>query len=324
MAPAELSPAAAPVTQLSKAAKPDEAATSAQAAWLRFVDEVERGERIDPVGQYVAKATWVGANAQGSRLARPKVDVALRDTRNGYSLRTGQQARTGAATDVIEEPCVIQYTDPCAPCYEGPGGCGGGGGLYSTFTTSENQGGSGYIRDLKLINDVNSPSRVRVTSSGYTMLDADLNKGAGGAYIYLCFQRDQNNVLNGAEYYYNQPYSSPSDFLTNFQTQNGSLTNKPQANTYFFDIWLPNQNPYPFWATQDLNAGADGDYIYSYQSKTPIVNNPAGGTTLWPAFAEIGILSGNSSTITPPAGWTKYPKDLNEGAGGDYIYFCYR
>jgi hypothetical protein len=318
MAPAELSPTAAPVTQHLKSAKTDDAATPAQAAWRRFVDGVERGERIDPVGQYVAKATW----AKGQRPARPKVDVELRDASKGYALRTGQKA--GAATNVIDDPCEVQYTDPCAPCYAGEGGCSGSGGIYSTFTTSENLGGSGYIHDLKLINDATFPSRARVLGNDYTMLDADLNKGAGGAYIYLCFQRDRNNVLNGLEYYQGQPYSSPNDFLTNFQTQNGSQTNKPQANTYYFDIWLPNQNSFVFWGTQSLNAGAGGEYIYSYQSKTPIISNSTGGTSLWPAFAEIGILSGNSSTINPPAGWTKYPHDLNEGAGGDYIYFCYR
>jgi hypothetical protein len=25
----------------------------------------------------------------------------------------------------------------------------------------------------------------------------------------------------------------------------------------------------------------------------------------------------------PPAGYTKIPQDLNEGAGGDFIYVCY-
>lgn len=131
-------------------------------------------------------------------------------------------------------------------------------------------------------------------------------------------------MLNGLEYYQGKQYSGPSDFLTNFQTQNGNLFGSPTANTYFFDIWTPNQNPYNYWTSIDLNAGAGGSYIYSFQSKTPFVRQQSGGSVQSPAFLNVGILSGNSSSIQPPTGWQKYPNDLNEGAGGDFIYFCYK
>ena len=325
----ELSPVAMPAPQDVAAAAAraavDPSLTSDQAAWLLFVDRVERGEIVDPLGQYVAKTTQhaEGIDATGLRSVQPKFDAAKLP-------RPGRNARlfvSGAVVTAADGP------DDSSTAETGPDiceGCDTGTGVFyppvtTTVTTSENQGGSGYIHDVKLINGANSPSRVRVLNNGYTMLDADLNKGAGGAYIYLAFQRDAANVLNGLEYYQGQPYSQPNDVLTNFQTQNGSLTNKPRANNYYFDLWLPNQNPYPYWDTQDLNAGAGGAYIYSYQSKTPSVITPGSSvTTLWPPFAEVAILSGNSSTINPPAGWTKYPHDLNEGAGGDYIYFCYR
>ena len=309
VAPTEVGPSAARTEQPLKTAEPSEAASPTQAAWLRFVERVERGEIVDPVGQYVAKGTRVEVNAGSQRVARPKMDVTLRDASKGYALRAGKPAGSGTSSGSTGNRCVPQYTDPNEPCYEDPGTGGGG---------------SGYIRDLKIVGEANSTSRTRVLNSGYTMLNADLNKGAGGAYIYLCFQRNRADVLNGLEYYQGQSYSGPDDFLTNFETQNGSFFSKPRANDYFFDIWQPNQNPHPYWSTVDLNAGAGGEYIYSYQSKTPIIINPAGGTILWPAYAGIGILSGNSSSILPPAGWNKYPRDLNEGAGGDFIYFCYR
>ncbi|MDQ2794165.1 MAG: hypothetical protein M3Y12_09180, partial [Bacteroidota bacterium] len=307
VAPAELSPAAVPVSQSLTQAS---VLTPAQAAWQDFVSRVERGEIKDPVGQYVAKTTKAMADAGGHRLVRPKVDVLLRDASKGYALRAGQRAGAGAATNVIDEPCVSQDYDPCGPCYNGPGGCGGGGGLYSTFTTSKNLGGGSYIHDLKLVEgNENSTSTTSTVGAGYTKLYADLNKGAGGAYVYLCFQRNPNQVLNGVEYTYNYPYSGPNEVLTAFQTQYGSFTNStPKPDPYFYSIWVPNQNPNVYWDRVDLNAGAGGDYIYSFQAKSPFVPN-------YRVISQVGILSGNSSTINPPAGWVKYPKDLNEGAG---------
>lgn len=41
-------------------------------------------------------------------------------------------------------------------------------------------------------------------------------------------------------------------------------------------------------------------------------------------ITEMTVISGNSSSIQPPAGYTKIPRDLNQGAGGKYIYLCYK
>lgn len=198
----------------------------------------------------------------------------------------------------------------------------------STFTSSLKQGGIGGIHDLKLVTGAagsgSTSQQVVLGGAGYFLLNADLNRGAGGNYIYLCFQRNSAQVLNGLEYYQGKPYSAPSDFLTNFQTKKGSTFSTPSASIYFFDMWAPNQNPYYDWSTIDLNAGAGGEYIYSFQSKTPFVRQQSGGTVARTTFSEVGILSGNSSSINPPTGWNKYPNDLNEGAGGDFIYFCYK
>ena len=235
-----------------------EVLTPKQAAWKLFVEQVERGERIDPLGQYVRKTTQMGNT---NRTRRPKVEPAAR-----WYQRVTRRTSTGGTATTVTAMATQDTCDPTALECVGTGGGGSNGdGIFKSFVTSAGLGGSGYIHDLKLVNDANSPSRDRaVVDSGYTLLNVDLNKGAGGAYIYLSFQRDATNVLNALEYYQGKSYSGPNDVLTNFQTQNGSLTNKPKANTYFFDIWLPNQNFYSDWATQDLNAGAGGEYIYSY------------------------------------------------------------
>lgn len=75
VAPAELSPKAVQANQTLAAPNAVQALTPVQAAWLRFVDRVERGEVVDPSGQYVAKATKLPMDAAGHRLTWPKHDA---------------------------------------------------------------------------------------------------------------------------------------------------------------------------------------------------------------------------------------------------------
>lgn len=41
-------------------------------------------------------------------------------------------------------------------------------------------------------------------------------------------------------------------------------------------------------------------------------------------ISEVIVIQGGSSGIQPPAGYVKINADLNAGAGGDYIYVCYK
>ncbi len=310
--PAELSPKVGQANQARAAAEGAETVSPAQAAWLRFVDRVERGEAVDPSGQYVAKGTKGAVDAAGNRSNRPKFDAATPAFAQRYRLQSnGEVAGQPVGANLGDDGPPLE----CDGC-EGPGQ-GIPVPYTPSFTSSVNQGGSGYIHDLKIIVGApgdNSTSEQQVIGAGYTKLNADLNKGAGGAYIYLCFQRDAAQVLNGVEYTYNYAYSGPNEILTAFQTK-GSLSTP--GDPYFYNIWVPNQNSNVYWGRIDLNQGSGGDYIYSFQAKSPFVPN-------YIYVQEVGVLSGNSSTIQPPSGWNKYPKDLNEGAGGDFIYFCYR
>ncbi len=52
-------------------------------------------------------------------------------------------------------------------------------------------------------------------------------------------------------------------------------------------------------------------------------------SVLWPtsarasdAITELAVIYGDSSSIQCPAGFTKLEIDLNQGAGGDFIYLC--
>jgi len=315
-----LSPEAGPATQALVATPPANLSPN-QAAWLQFVAEVERGERVDPLGQYVRKTNQI-KRGDGQQAQRPKFEMSARQFRWVTRPSGGGRTTKGLVVSAATADC-----DPLAILCEGDGG-GGGPTITSTFTSSVNQGGGGNIRDLKLILGTpqdNTVSAQRVSGAGYIKLDADLNKGCGGSYIYLCFTRNISTVLSGLESSQVKPYSSPADIVSSLDTKHGSFTSTPQPNLDYFEIWLPNQNENYDWSELDLNKGAGGEYLYSYQSKTPFSRLPNGaGTRPRAAFLEIGVLSGNSSTITPPAGWQKHNQDLNEGAGGDFIYFCYK
>jgi hypothetical protein len=39
---------------------------------------------------------------------------------------------------------------------------------------------------------------------------------------------------------------------------------------------------------------------------------------------ELTVIYGGSSGIQPPPGFIKNPTDMNQGAGGDFIYLCYK
>jgi hypothetical protein len=82
--------------------------------------------------------------------------------------------------------------------------------------------------------------------SGYTVINQDLNEGAGGRYIYLCISRDPNQgpPIRGL-------YVWDKDHNTRVYSQ-GANSSAP-----WFDV-ISTKKPTPL----DLNKGAGGDYIY--------------------------------------------------------------
>ena len=68
----------------------------------------------------------------------------------------------------------------------------------------------------------------------------------------------------------------------------------------------------------DLNRGSGGDFIYLCYHKAsykPTIPNTKGISDLTVIFGE--------KTPTPP-GYEKLPNDLNKGAGGDFVYLCFK
>lgn len=200
--------------------------------------------------------------------------------------------------------------DDCGdPSCSSGGGGGGGSSITSIFSSSEGRGGWGPIRDLKFTKG-NSPSQP--TLPGYELINVDLNKGAGGTYIYLTFTR--GNTAEGAPTNKCAPNVYDGEYVTDFLADDYNAFDAALVKGTCHIGWSPvlESGGVDGWKQPDLNDGAGGRYIFAWQLKL----------SGQPPIQEVGVLAGNSSTIQCPSGWTRDRQDLNEGAGGDFIYFC--
>jgi hypothetical protein len=219
-------------------------------------------------------------------------------------LATAQQALTATTS---------QIPLPDTPPDDG----GGGGGPVSPppisfiFKSSVGVGGAGAIRDLKF---EKGSSSSQVPLGGYHLISADLNRGAGGAYIYLTFTRDAAVVQGG-----NECGHSTGEFVTGIHADDynavdavGKKGNCSNLGPPWTPIW--EETGILGWKHPDLNDGAGGRFIFAWLHK---VDGLA-------PIKEIGVVSSRNGSVTCPSGWTRQNQDLNDGAGGDYIYFCFK
>jgi hypothetical protein len=143
-----------------------------------------------------------------------------------------------------------------------------------------------YVDDVVIITGKNSTIQ---PPAGYEKVNFDLNKGAHGDFIYLCYHK--------ASY---DNFRPNKDCLTDIQIIFGKDTPAPPGF-----IKLP----------QDLNKGAGGPFIYMCVKKEPYGNDKA--------IKDVAIIGGDNPDIPAPYGYIKVPGDLNKGVGGLYIYACY-
>ena len=198
------------------------------------------------------------------------------------------------------------------------------------FITTSNP--MGYLLDIKIVKGTGAGEPPFYNDYRYHNINVDLNKGAGGEYIYVSFTRDPNAVVDHfastfgqgkdeSEYDYSTyPATRIHKPITMVKTEINKLTRPSEYypikdGIAYSPMWA--ESPWPSLNSDkmkfpDLNDGAGGRFIYGFQSKSPFAGTPI----------ELGVLASNSSTTNPPAGWIKISGDLNEGAGGDFIYFC--
>ena len=143
-----------------------------------------------------------------------------------------------------------------------------------------------YVDSLVVISG--SSSNI-MPPTGYTKIPYDLNKGAGGKFIYLCYHK--------ASY---QQTGNNKQCIDSLVVIYGKNTLPPPGY-----IKLP----------QDLNEGAGGEYVYLCYRLANWGNDIA--------IKDVTVIGGGSSNVPPPYGYEKVPGDLNKGAGGDFIYVCY-
>jgi hypothetical protein len=131
-------------------------------------------------------------------------------------------------------------------------------------------------------------SEVKPPTEDFEKIDVDLNRKAGGDYIFLCLQRITRAELS-------QAGEKP---VTGLKVVVGKNTPAPAGYTRI-DV--------------DLNRKAGGDYIYlCYKLGEPEK-----------AIRDIIVIYGNDAAIAAPIPYTKVPVDLNKGAGGNFVFVCY-
>ena len=159
---------------------------------------------------------------------------------------------------------------------------------------------SQYNRDLPLkaemMDDTGPLTSVTILTSDssalptvpatYSIVNVNLNKNAGGKYIYLAYSRS----------------SSHGDPITGLQVFASYSSNFPGQNGF---TKIPN----------DLAEGAGGKWIYLYYTKNK-ENYP---------IYQVDVVSGASSYTYPPDDtWVRINQDTNDQAGGSYVYICYK
>ena len=137
------------------------------------------------------------------------------------------------------------------------------------------------ITGLEVIYGKNTPP-----PPGYVKIPLDLNKGAGGAYVYICYSR-----------------TAPGPPITNVQVFAGKSSNFPIQNGY---TKIP----------KDLNKGTLFR-LYIYLCYTTITSHPP--------ITSLYVVQGSSRNTYPfSPEQIRVDQDCSEGAGGHYSYVIYQ
>ena len=131
----------------------------------------------------------------------------------------------------------------------------------------------------------------------FTRISTDLNKGADGAYMYLCASFDPSigapiTSVDVAIFSKNENTKLPSGF-----------------------VHVPSDLYKDGSKAIDLNRSSGGEYVFMYLSRDASFGEP---------IRDITITHGTSRNITPAPNWVQIQQDLNKGAGGDFLYVQYR
>ena len=165
-----------------------------------------------------------------------------------------------------------------------------------------------YINQLRLVGDYDEligPDIELNQDDGWSVVDYNLNQGAGGQYIYLLYK---TGLVD-------DPTNPPiTDFYIKSTKDKNDHPNDVSYNNRTYHRISSYIGSSSFTSSYgDLNDGAGGRYIYLYYT-TDVWDYPRGITSITFNDDSFRAVCGNGSAT---------PQDLNEGAGGDYIYMHY-
>lgn len=156
-----------------------------------------------------------------------------------------------------------------------------------------------YITDIVFVTGSDAWSARAKTPPGYMLVDVDLNKDAGGDFIFLTYKLGDN--VNDAYTDFFMEYTSKA------RTAGSAVLSHNSNNVNYTRI------------ASDLNKGAGGDFIYLFTTKAQTL----------PPIKEINVSFDSSNATSPDWNnvyWlnSKNPADVNKGAGGKYVYIKFK
>ena|GEM_PF-2793720 len=181
--------------------------------------------------------------------------------------------------------------------------------IESEYTRLLNEEGKGLVPKTNVVIDCcfvrstlaqGGQVAKRDCPAGYDLVDVDLNSGAGGKFIYLCYKKSTTGTPITDMFL--DYYSKAQSVCTKNVTHNGFCAN------------------YTMLAT-DLNEGAGGKYIYLWitkdQKKSPIKEINA-----FMDNKESTALAAATSNNWEVVRWfnSSGGADVNKGAGGKFIF----
>ena len=154
-----------------------------------------------------------------------------------------------------------------------------------------------YVVDVTFVTAGNEFAARAQCPAGYQLINADLNAGAGGDYIYLCYKLGEN----------------ADDAITDFFMEyTGSAAPSGTATISH------NANNVPYTRIGiDLNKGAGGEFIYLWytkaKTKSPVKDmGVAFDNAGWPDYESVFWLN------------TQSPADVNKSVGGATIIIKFK
>ncbi len=151
-----------------------------------------------------------------------------------------------------------------------------------------------YISDIKVVSDKNMNVAKAKCPPGYSLINVDLNKGAGGEYIYFCVKRGKRGQA-----------------ITNIICENLSKA-RSEGNLNVAHKGITSNY---FRHGTDLNKGAGGRYMYLLSTKSASYNPIRNMTVYLDGESLQSEWNGKVCYVN-----TDETADLNKGSGGRYIY----